>query len=181
MKKKILSAVIACMLFGGFGCTHVPSTADIPPVQNFSLEKYLGTWYEIARMPHSFERELTDVKAEYTLRPDGKVKVINSGRQNGKDKRIEGIAGFKREGDIGELRVSFFRPFYGAYRIFYLTPDYRVAMVTSDTRDYLWILAKTPAIEEVQLRECLKLAGKLGFSVGLLQYPNCNIDNISDK
>ena len=181
MRKKILFAVVTCMLFGSFGCTHAPSTADIPPVQNFSLEKYLGTWYEIARMPHSFEQELTDVKAEYTLRPDGKVKVINSGRQNGKARRIEGVAGFKGEKDVGELRVSFFRPFYGAYRIIYLTPDYNVAMVTSDTKDYLWILAKTPAIEPAQLHECLKLAGRFGFSIGLLQYPNCNFDNISGK
>lgn len=181
MRKMFLFTVITGMLLTSFGCSHSASTSDIPPVQNFSLGKYLGTWYEIARMPHDFERELTDVKAEYTLRSDGKVKVVNSGRKNGKDTRIEGVAQLKRTDGLGELKVSFFRPFYGDYRIIYLKPDYTVAMVTSGTRDYLWILAKTPEIESAQLLECLKLAEKFGFSAGLLQYPNCKLEKIIVK
>ncbi len=178
MKKKILSATVACALLAAAGCNHMRSTEGIPAVRNFSLEKYLGTWYEIARMPHRFERELTDVKAEYTLRPDGKVKVVNSGRQNGSQKTVTGVAGLKNTDNSGELEVSFFRPFYGGYRIFYLTPDYTVAMVTSDTMDYLWILARTPVIDAAQLRECLNLAEKAGFQTGLLQYPNRSLENI---
>ena len=179
MRKKILFAAAACLLLGGIGCSHVSSTADIPSVQEFSLEKYLGTWYEIARMPHRFERELVDVKAEYTLRSDGKVKVVNSGRKNGKSKRIEGVARMKNADGSGELQVSFFRPFYGDYRIIHLSPDYTLAMVTSDTRDYLWILARTPSIDRTQLLDCLKMAEKFGFETGLLQYPNCKTENFN--
>lgn len=181
MRKKILSAAAACMLLCGVGCSHMPSTSDIPPVKAFSLEKYLGTWYEIARMPHSFERELVDVKAEYSLRSDGKVKVVNSGRQNGKARSVEGVARLKNADGLGELEVSFFRPFYGDYRIIYLSEDYTLAMVTSDTRDYLWILARTPVIDQARLIECLKLADRLGFSTGLLQYPNGVLETLVIK
>ncbi len=104
----MFAGVASVLLLGGIGCSHMSSTADIPPVKNFSLEKYLGTWYEIARMPHRFEKELTDVKAEYSLRSDGKVKVVNIGSQNGKPKRIEGVARLKNEENLGELQVSFF-------------------------------------------------------------------------
>lgn len=178
MERKFLFAAAVCMLMGIFGCTHASQTADIAPVRNFSLEKYLGTWYEIARMPHRFERDLSDVKAEYTLRPDGKVKVVNTGWRDGEIRRIEGVAEMKKDRDLGELQVSFFRPFYGDYRIIYLTPDYQVSVVTSDTRDYLWVLARKPVVAPEQLRESLKFAEKCGFPIKLLQYPGGNVEHV---
>lgn len=181
MKKFFLTFAIPAMLLLCAGCNSARSTADIPPVQNFSLEKYLGTWYEIARLPHSFERDVAQAKAEYVLMPDGKVKVINSGLKNGAPKSVEGVAVMKGAADIGELRVSFFRPFYGDYRIIYLTPDYTVAMVTSSTRDYFWLLARTPEVKLSTLRECLAMAEKWGFAVELLQYPRRGILDRFDR
>ncbi len=172
MKKFFLTLAIPAMLLICAGCNSAQLTADIPAVQNFSLEKYLGTWYEIARLPHSFERDVAQAKAEYLLMPDGKVKVVNSGLKNGAPTSVEGVAVMKDGTGVGELRVSFFRPFYGDYRIIYLTPDYSVAMVTSATRDYFWLLARTPEVNPALLRECLDRAAKWGFAVELLQYPN---------
>ncbi|MCQ2380410.1 MAG: lipocalin family protein [Victivallaceae bacterium] len=171
MKAKALMMVAAGMLLAA-GCSSSAPTADIPAVRQFSIERYLGTWYEIARLPHSFESDIVLAKAEYSMTADGKVKVVNSGIRNGIAKSVDGVAEMKGDAGVGELRVSFFRPFYGDYRIIYLAPDYSVAMVTSGTKDYLWLLARTPALSPEKMRECLGMAEKWGFPVELLQYPN---------
>jgi apolipoprotein D and lipocalin family protein len=97
------------------GCVGKPD--NVEPVENFKLEKYLGTWYEIARLDHSFERGLTQISANYSLRDDGGVKVINRGylADENKWKEAEGKAYFVQEPNIGYLKVSFFGPFYGSY------------------------------------------------------------------
>ena len=154
------------------GCAA--STSDIPAVKGFELDRYLGRWYEIARLPHRFERGMDYVRAEYTRAPDGSVRVVNCGLRGGEVRKIVGRAKLKDpEGASpdGELRVSFFRPFYGDYRIIELDPEYRYAVVTGSTRDHLWILSRTPKLPETQLAEILDRLGKLGFALELLEFP----------
>lgn len=167
----LFSAILSglALLFGG--CASGKNTKDIPAVTGFELPRYLGVWYEIARLPHRFERDLDRVQAEYTAAPDGTVRVVNSGERAGERRKAEGVARFKGEQSVGELEVSFFRPFYGDYRIIRLSPDYRYAVVTSGTREYLWILARTPQLPEAELKELVEYAKSLGFAVEKLEYP----------
>lgn len=154
------------------GCA--PSTADLPAVGDFVPERYMGTWYEIARLPHRFERGLDEVRAEYTLNPDGSIKVVNSGVRDGEARSIVGYARLKEPNMIpliGELEVSFFRPFYGDYRIIELDPDYSVAVVTGSTRDYLWILARKPKLDKNRLDNILKRLAGWNFAVDKLEFP----------
>ncbi len=144
-------------------CNQEESTKNLVAVENFDLDKYLGDWYEIARLPHVFEKNMEYVKATYSLNSDGTVKVQNSGMKNGKAKSIVGIAKFKGAENIGDLQVSFFRPFWGQYKIIYLSEDYSLAIVTSSTKDYLWLLARTPEIDEKLIDEFLKKAETWGF------------------
>jgi len=155
------------------GCSGAGSTADIPAVTKLEVERYLGKWYEIARLPHRFERDLCNVTAEYKLDDSGKeLVVINRGYLNGKLRRINGHARFRNSGKAdGELEVSFFRPFYGSYRIIRLDPEYRLAVITSSTRDYLWFLARTPAVSEAELNDFIAYAAEKGFDVSKLEFP----------
>lgn len=154
------------------GCRNAPSTASIPAVRPFEAERYLGTWYEIARLPHVFERGMTGVTAVYTARNDGGIDVLNSGLRDGEPRSIRGRARFRGDTTVGELEVSFFGPFYGQYRIIALAPDYSSAMVTSSTCDYLWILARSPSLPPETFRQYKDQAAKLGFDVAALEYPN---------
>ena len=134
----------------------------------------MGTWYEIARLPHYFERGLDQVRAEYTLQPDGSIRVVNRGVRNGKEQRIAGKAKLKHPEARplpGELRVSFFGPFYSAYRIIELAPDYSYAVVTGSGKDYLWVLSRTPKLPEKLLGEILGRLRELKFKVEKLEYP----------
>jgi len=154
------------------GCAA--STSDIPAVDGFELDRYLGCWYEIARLPHRFERNLDHVRAEYAIDPGGGVKVVNSGVRDGEASRIVGHAKLKypdAPSPRGELRVSFFRPFYGDYRIIELDPEYRYAVVTGATRDYLWILSREPTMPEPLLSGIIGRMEKLGFAVEKLEFP----------
>ncbi len=163
-------AAVVCILTGA-GCAHGESTAGIPAVTGFEPERYMGRWYEIARLPHSFERGLDFVTAEYSLRKDGTIKVRNAGRRDGHDTSVDGVAHLAGSGGTGELRVSFFRPFYGDYRIIRLEPDYSAAIVTSSTRDYLWILSRTPQLAPDRLQDYRDRAAAWGFAVDRLEYP----------
>ena len=163
----ILSAALAVCLGG---CAR--STADLPAVENFDLRSYAGRWYEIARLPHSFERGMQHVTADYTLNSDGTVTVENRGVKDGVEKNVRGKARFKKgHAGRGELEVTFFGPFYGAYRILHLEPDGSAALVTSGTRDYFWILARSPAIPAETLDRFRKQAADWGFAVEKLEYP----------
>jgi apolipoprotein D and lipocalin family protein len=152
-------------------CNKKESTQEIPAVTNFEVKKYLGDWYEIARLPHSFEKDMEYVKANYSLNPDGTIKVINSGIKHGKQKSIHGIAKFKGDHNIGNLEVSFFRPFWGLYKIIYLNSDYETAIVTSSTKNYLWLLSRTPQITEIEKNIFIEKATKWGFDTNNLIYP----------
>lgn len=157
-------ALIALLLLLS-ACTGIPD--GITPVTGFELHRYLGTWYEIARLDHSFERGLQDVRTEYSLREDGGVKVINSGYDaaEGRRREAEGKAYFVDQPDVGRLKVSFFGPFYGAYNIIALDKTgYRYVMIAGPNRDYLWILARTPALDEPTMQQLLSEAKALGFA-----------------
>lgn len=140
--------LVALLLLLLGGCVGMPDT--VRPVENFELERYLGTWYEIARLDHPFERGLTRVSAEYSLREDKDVRVVNRGynAEQQKWKQAEGRARFVRDPRTGYLKVSFFGPFYGSYVIFELDHDnYQYAVISGPDTSYLWILARTPQMD----------------------------------
>jgi apolipoprotein D and lipocalin family protein len=144
-----------------------------PTVTGFELNRYLGTWYEIARFDHSFERGLDKVSADYSLRDDGGVKVVNRGFDTKKQKWHEAIgkAYFVESPDIARLKVSFFGPFYGAYNVIELDKkDYSYVLITGG-KDYLWILSRTPQLQEETLKQLLAKAQSLGFDTSKLIYP----------
>lgn len=153
------------------GCVSPPP--GVTPVQGFEPERYLGTWYEIARLDHSFERGLERVTAEYSRRDDGGLRVLNRGFDpaKGEWKQAEGRAYFLQSPSVGSLKVSFFGPFYGGYHIQALDREgYRYALVTGPSRDYLWILARTPVLDEAIYAELVAEAARLGFPVqGLIR------------
>lgn len=164
MKKIML--LLVCLLTG---CVGIPE--NVQPVDNFKLEKYLGKWYEIARLDHSFERGLSRVSAEYSLRPDGGVKVINRG-YSAKDKKwkeVEGKAYFVKGPDQGFLKVSFFGPFYGSYVVFALDHEnYQHALVVGPDKSYLWLLARSPKMNEDIKNDLIAKAKAAGFDTSKL-------------
>lgn len=145
-------------------CTSI--SENIKPVEDFDLQRYLGQWYEIARLDHSFERGLSHVTATYSLREDGGVRVINRGYSDEKQqwKEAEGKAYFVQSPDVGYLKVSFFGPFYGAYVIIDLDhAGYQYAMVSGPNKSYLWILARTPTLEPELVKRLVAKATALGY------------------
>lgn len=136
------------------------------PVASFDLNRYLGTWYELARFDHSFERGLSACTANYSMRDDGMVRVLNSGRKNGEPKVSEGKA--KLTATVGLLRVSFFGPFYSDYRVLMLAEDYSYALVGSSSDKYLWILSRTPSLPNAVLQSILQEASARGYNTNNL-------------
>ncbi|MBV0933339.1 lipocalin family protein [Marinobacterium weihaiense] len=158
--------LLGLMLLTLSACTSLPDRVE--PVQNFELDRYLGTWYEIARLDHAFERGLSQVQAQYSLREDGGVKVINRGYDaaKGEWREAEGKAYFVEESDTGYLKVSFFGPFYGAYVVMALDhEDYQYSLVSGPDRDYLWILSRTPELEQETLDTLIAQARDAGYPV----------------
>ncbi len=154
-----------------FGCAGIPE--GVRPVDNFVIERYLGKWYEIARLDHSFERGLTSVTAEYSPRPDGGIRVLNRGYLGAEKrwKQAEGKAYFVNRPDQGYLKVSFFGPFYGSYVIIELDQlHYSHALVCGPDKSYLWILARSPQIDEAILKRLAARAAALGFDTDKLIY-----------
>jgi len=153
------------------GCVGIPE--NIKPVDNFNAERYLGKWYEIARLDHSFEKGLTRVTADYSLRDDGGLKVINRGysAKHNAWKEAEGKAYFVKGSDHGYLKVSFFGPFYGAYIIFELDHEnYQYALVCGPNKSYLWLLARSPLIKDDIKDALIAKATALGFDTAKLVY-----------
>lgn len=168
---RALCSVLVAIGLGG--CLGVPEGAQ--PVEGFELERYLGTWYEIARLDHSFERGLSSVTAQYSLRDDGGVRVINRGfdaKDNGWSE-AEGKAYFVGEPSVGMLKVSFFGPFYGAYNIIALDQQaYQWSLVVGPDTDYLWILARTPTLDPAVIEQLVAEAKRLGFKAESLIFVN---------
>ena len=156
---------ILLFLLGLAGCTSVPE--GVTPVTGFESERYLGTWYEIARFDHSFEDGLSRVTATYSKREDGGIRVLNKGYDaaTGEWDEAEGKAYFVSDETTGHLKVSFFGPFYASYVIAELDKDnYQYSLVTGPDRSYLWILARQPTLSQDVLDELLSNAKSLGYA-----------------
>ncbi len=163
--------LLLALLFILSACTGKPE--GVVAVKNFELDRYLGKWYEIARLDHSFERGLSNITAQYSLRDDGGVKVINSGfsEEDNEWQQAEGKAFFVDETDSGHLKVSFFGPFYGSYIVFELEKkDYQYAFVSGPDTSYLWLLARTPQVDEKITEQFVKRSQQLGFDTSKLIY-----------
>ena len=153
------------------GCLGMPRS--VQPVDEFNLGKYLGKWYEIARLDHSFERGLSHVTAEYSLRGDGGVSVVNRGfsAEEKEWKEAEGRAYFVNEESKGYLKVSFFGPFYGSYVVFELEPvNYDYAFVSGPNNDYLWLLSRKPEVSQEVIEKFEKMSKGHGFDIDELIY-----------
>lgn len=156
-------------------CTGIPE--GVQPVDNFNLDRYLGKWYEIARLDHSFERGLDNISANYSLREDGGVRVINQGysQENKNWKRAEGKAYFIDSTDQGYLKVSFFGPFYGSYIVFDLDQEnYQYAFVSGPDTSYLWLLSRTPTPHPEIVDKFIEESKSLGFDTDKLIYVKHN-------
>ena len=167
MNKKF---TILPMLVALFGCSTVPSTDDIPVVKGFDAARYMGFWHEIARLPKWFERDLDNVTATYALE-GGTLKITNRGWRDGKEKVSTAVGYFSDKTDEGAFRISFFRPFYGDYRIIWLSPDYDLALVTGEDRSSLWILARDKDLSAERRAALVRMASDWGFDVSKLEYP----------
>ncbi len=146
-------------------CTGIPD--GVHPVSDFNAERYLGTWYEIYRLDHRFERGLERVTARYAARDDGGITVVNRGfnPDSGEWKEAVGKAYFIGPRSTGRLNVSFFGPFYGGYNVLAVDSDYAHALVSGPTREYLWILARSPDPNPAEVQRLLALARESGFPV----------------
>lgn len=165
MKKLFMGFM--CLLMGG--CIGIPD--GVVPVNDFKLNNYLGKWYEIARLDHSFERGLTHVTADYSLLDDGGVQVINKGfkSETNQWKTAVGKAFFVNTENEGFLKVSFFWPFYGSYIIFELDKNnYQYAFVSGPKTSYLWLLSRTPLVKKNVIEKFIHRSEALGFDVDKL-------------
>lgn len=166
MKKNFLTT-----LFLGLCTTTFCQTIDSSTITEFDLDRYLGKWYEIARYDHAFERGLVGSTAEYALRDDGMIKVLNSGHLytlDGKFKESTGKAKPNKNGKPGQLRVSFFGPFYSDYYILDLAPDYSYSVVGSSSPKYLWILSRTPQLKPEVQKKIVKNLQQRGYDTSKL-------------
>ncbi|SEI07120.1 apolipoprotein D and lipocalin family protein [Rheinheimera pacifica] len=145
-------------------CTGVPD--GVKPVTPFELNRYLGEWHEIARLDHRFERGLTEVTANYSLRDDGGVKVINRGfnAADNEWQQAEGKAYFVGDSNTGALKVSFFGPFYGSYNVAKLSADYSLVLVVGPSTDYAWLLARSKTPDKAQCDDYMAFAERLGIT-----------------
>lgn len=160
------AVLLLCLGLGG--CVRIP--AGIEPVTGFEADRYLGTWHEIARLDHGFERGLEQVTATYTRRADGTIGVLNRGRdgETGEWREATGRARFVEDPETGYLKVSFFGPFYGAYVIFELDAAYEHALVSGPNRSFLWLLARDPDPERAVVDALVERAAAAGFETEAL-------------
>lgn len=161
---KRICLLLNCLLLAS--CLGRPE--GVLPVEQLDSQRYLGTWYEVARLDHSFERGLTNVTADYSMREDGGLRVINRGYsgEEGSWQQAEGRAYRIDDDQPGHLKVSFFGPFFASYIVFELDSlDYQYAFVAGNTTGYLWLLARTPTIDDQLKERFLQRAEALGFVV----------------
>ena len=173
LSKKTIAYFFCSVVFILSGCVGIPE--GIKPVENFQLERYLGTWHEIARLDHSFERGLSKVTADYSLREDGGINVVNRGfsADNNAWQEAQGKAYFVSEANKGHLKVSFFGPFYGSYIVFELdTIGYQYAFISGPNKDYLWLLARTPTVKPEVIDKFISMSKSIGFDTSGLIFVN---------
>lgn len=174
-KKLSILFIVMGGIVGGIAFTSFKSSnpmIDKTVVKELEIDKYLGTWYEIARYDHRFERGLVGVTANYSLRSDGKIKVINRGyKESFSGKFSEAIGKAKipnPENEPAKLKVSFFWFFYGDYYVLELDKNYQWAIIGSSSDNYLWILSRTPQMDKKIYRECLDRLTKRGYAISKL-------------
>jgi lipocalin len=161
MKKILWLAALATMFMS---CEK--TTVDNSTVKEVNLNRYLGYWYEIAKFNHPFERGLDYAMAHYAMRDDGKIDVLNTGIKDGRAEDAKGIA---KTTDIpGLLKVSFFGPFFSDYRIMMLDTEYQYALIGGSNDNYLWILSRTPQLEEAAKALILAEADRRGYDTSKL-------------
>ena len=171
MKIKLL---LGAIIIVGVATLITSCGASIPknatPVQNFNLNKYLGSWYEIARFDFRFEKDMNNVMAQYSLNKKNNVTVLNSGYNYKKEEWVsaEGVAKFRDDKNSAALKVSFFGPFYSGYNVIALDSDYKYALVAGKNLDYLWILSREKSIPEDIKAEYLKIAQEVGYDTSKL-------------
>lgn len=173
MSKKVITLFLAIsILFVGFAFKNISnskSMIDKTVVKEFDLKKYLGTWYEIARYDHRFEKGLVGVTANYSLRDDGKIKVVNSGFKDslsGKFSQAVGKAKIPNPAsEPSKLKVSFFWFFYGDYFVLELDEDYQWAVIGSSSDKYLWVLSRSPQMNDELYQQILKGLTQRGYNV----------------
>ena len=160
----IVLSVITTMVLAGMAAVDRKSELEV--VGAVDLSRYAGRWYEIARLPNRFEKKCADsVTATYTLRSDGKVDVVNRCRkENGEYTTATGKAKIVDKKTNAKLKVTFFWPFYGDYWILDLGPNYEYAVVGAPNRDYLWILSRTPQLDEQLYQQLLAKMATRGFA-----------------
>jgi len=162
-------AVVLLTLISACSSTGLPK--GVTPVDEFEVDRYLGQWYEIARLDHRFERGLENVTATYSLRDDGGLVVQNRGYSLKKNKWQDatGKAYFVGDSNVGHLKVSFFGPIYGSYAVFELDKeDYQYAFISGSNTKYLWFLSRTPTVSDEVMERFNNRATELGFDLGEL-------------
>lgn len=164
----IKKAIIILTLMNIWSCNSIPE--KVSAVSPFDKLRYLGKWYEIARFDFRFERNLNNTTANYSLKQDGSIEVINRGFNTITKQwsQAEGKAKFTGSDTIAMLKVSFFGPFYAGYNVIAIDPEYRYALVCGSNHDYLWILSREKSIQEEIKTSYLALAQKNGFDTSKL-------------
>lgn len=167
MKKLTANVLLTALTFVITGCGANKIAPGITPVEKFDGDRYLGTWYEIARMDMFFERGLFNVTANYSLNDDGTIKVVNRGYKlaNEEWKSATGKAKFVGDESTAHLKVSFFGPFYASYVVYDLGDDYEYAFVTGGNQKFLWLLAREPEVPEELLARFKDEAAALGYDM----------------
>ena len=173
MKNPFYNLLTFGLLAGLFSCSSsIPMGAKA--VSPFDSERYLGKWYEIARLDFKFEEDLDSTTAEYSLKNDGKIKVINKGFNTKKKEWEEAIgkAKFVGSDSVGMLKVSFFGPFYSGYNVIAIDQGYNYALVAGESLKYLWILSRETTIPEEIKTKYLEIASGIGYETEELLWVN---------
>lgn len=169
--------VATAILLLSASCQSIPKEARV--VTNFDAQKYMGTWYEIARIDFKHERNMNNTAAQYSLKDNGDIKVVNSGYNYVKEtwKKREGKAKFRGDSTEGALKVSFFGPFYSGYNVIAIDKDYKYVLIAGKDHDYLWILSREQTIPESVKKEYLEIAKNAGYDTSDLIWVDHNMQN----
>ena len=168
--KSVVAVAVLAVITGGLFMSCRSMCTNVKSVSGFDLEKFLGEWYEIARYDFKYEKNMSHVKARYTMNENGTINIENSGFDyiDGKQKTRTGKAKFAGEKNEGKLKVSFFGPFYSAYNIVALDKNYNYALIAGDNLNLLWILSRTPEIPDDVKENYLNIARQIGYDVDKL-------------
>jgi len=176
MRKYLLAGLVFLLT----SCASIPE--GVTPIQGFEVNRFLGQWYEVARLNHIFERGLSNVTATYSLKKDGTIRVVNRGYKDRQERwsTVEGKAKFVADPGTGRLKVSFFGPIYGGYNIVELDKqNYQYALIVGNDRSTMWILSRTPKLNPAVLKRLVQKAKDLNFPVESLIYVEQDTAKIS--